>query len=128
VDEIEKISSSADFDKLNTLKEVNAIREEIGNRNLKIEGGGSFTMQEQVDSGYFRYIATDRMFQRSYGSEVYLRNMTDLSRLDYLGGGYAPHIRKKVFDKNNRTKFEIRSFNIIDLNYYTITEDEYKAF
>ena len=128
VDEIEKISSSADFDKLNTIKEVNAIREEIGNRNLKIEGGGSFTMQEQVDSGYFRYIATDRMFQRSYGSEVYLRNMTDLSRLDYLGGGYAPHIRKKVFDKNNRTKFEIRSFNIIDLNYYTITEDEYKAF
>jgi len=131
VEKIDNISSSAQFGDFDTIKSVMTIREVIGNSNN--DNGGAYAITEaqmatELADGYFRYITPDRMFIRTFGSEMYLRNMKDTDRLPYLSGGYGQHIRKKVFDKNNRTKYELRSFNLLQLRYYNISEEEYEAF
>ncbi len=131
VEKIDAISSSAEFSNFDTIKKVMTIREVLGNSNND-NGGSQFLTDAQVatelDDGYFRYILPDHMFIRTYGSEMCLRNMTDVDRLPYLSGGYGQHIRKKIFDKNNRTKYELRSFNLLKLRYYNISKKEYEGF
>jgi hypothetical protein len=122
VKKIDNMKTSADFDNLDTIKEIRTIRTELGN----YENDGS--SPNELDDCYFKYINSDSMFLRTYGSEVNLRNMKDLKRLPYLGGGYGPHIRKKIFDKDNRTRFELRTFSLIDTDYTSITEKEYDDF
>ncbi|MGM0607478.1 MAG: hypothetical protein ACQESP_03560 [Candidatus Muiribacteriota bacterium] len=126
VDLIEEIESSADYDALETIRRVAVIREEIGNyRHTKPEGD----ITDLAPGKTWGYVDGDVILQRIYGSELYLRNMPDLSRLPYLSGGvYSPHARKKIFNPFNRTPFEVRGFNMLDMKYHNIKEEDFDNF
>ena len=128
------MESEADFSKLDQIRRITTIREVIGNhhnQNISANKEEGLTMtlaEEEVEDNYFRYISSDTFYLRTFGSEVFLRNMNDVTRLPYIGGGYGPHVRKKVFDPENRTKYELRSYNLLNLEYYNSSEKEFKDF
>ncbi|MCK9224921.1 MAG: hypothetical protein M0R46_05355 [Candidatus Muirbacterium halophilum] len=128
------MDNATDFAKLDQIRNIKTIREVIGNNNNQHSATNNDDGMEDSEAdieildNYYRYISTDTFYLRTFGSEVYLRNMSDISRLPYIGGGYGPHIRKKVFDPENRTRYELRSYNLVNIEYYNIKEKDFKDF
>jgi len=80
---------------INTIKAVAAIRPEMGNHS----------------NSPFRFLPDNTLIQRIYGAEANLRTGDKPSFK--ANGHYGPCLRKKVFDPNCKTPFELRAYNLV---------------
>lgn len=95
---------------INTIKAIMVIRTEMGNSN-----GHPYT-----------FLPANTLIQRLYGGEAYTRSgkIPDSKAM----GHYKPCLRKKVFDPNCYTPYELRVYNILSYEIIPANINDWNTF